>query len=76
LPEHEWLVTRYVDGRAYWIDIPWLKTMTEASTSISIQKIENLLCDGPLSTSIARHLFNETYDLTSYLADREPQACK
>ena len=69
-PGNESLIITHDDGRAYILDLEWLKAMNGRVDELSIDELVTLACEGPLS----RGLFDESL-LEQYGID-EPQACR
>ncbi|MCL4300756.1 MAG: hypothetical protein KJ077_33780 [Anaerolineae bacterium] len=65
------LITWYRDGRAYLLDLAWLRAMGGKAGEMSIQELVRIACEGPFASG----LFDEA-ELKPYLAGREPQVCK
>jgi hypothetical protein len=65
------LITRYSDGRAYLLDLAWLRAMGGQADKMPIKELVRLACEGPFASD----LFDEA-ELKPYLGGREPQACK
>jgi TIR domain len=67
------LVVWYTDGRAYLLDIDWLKALGDMVSTLSNEGLMQLACEGPLDTGLF-----DTVDkakLGEYLAGNEPRAC-
>ncbi len=65
------LITWYTDGRAYLLDLAWLRAMGGKADKMPIKELVRLACEGPFASG----LFDEA-ELKPYLGEREPQACK
>ncbi|GIK39293.1 MAG: hypothetical protein BroJett011_31260 [Chloroflexota bacterium] len=65
------LITRYSDGRAYLLDLAWLRAMGGKAGAMPIGELVRIACEGPFASG----LFDEA-ELKPYLGEREPQVCK
>jgi hypothetical protein len=70
-PKKQRLLVEHVDGRAYLVDIGWLKAMGGDPTALAAEELVRLVCQGPF----AGGLFDEAA-LEPYLEDEPPQACR
>jgi dipeptidyl aminopeptidase/acylaminoacyl peptidase len=68
------VVVRYSDGRAYLLDIDWLRAMGGDPTRLSEQELVDLACKGPLASKL--WALADQADLQKALDAREPQACQ
>jgi WD40 repeat protein len=70
-PRSRRLIIWHTDGRAYILDLDWLRAMGGDPAAISPGELERLACRGPFATG----LFDESV-LQPYLEGSPPQACR
>ena len=70
-PQSQRLVLLYTDGRAYLLDVDWLRAMGGDLAALSPEDLVRLACEGPLSSGLL-----DEAALEPYLEGRPPQACR
>jgi WD40 repeat protein len=70
-PNHQRLIVWHTDGRAYMLDLDWLRAIGGGLASYSVDELEQIFCCGPLAAG----RFEEAA-LESKLLDNPSQACQ
>jgi hypothetical protein len=69
--DRDWLFIRYTDGRAYLLDLAWLRAMGGQADRMPIRELVRLACEGPLASGLL-----DEVELKRYMGNYEPRACK
>ena len=72
---NEQLITEYLDGRAYLLDLVWLQAMGDQAGTMPVEELIRLACAGPFAGPVWSEA--DELALQVYLeAGREPRACR